>query len=263
MTRSCCVVGCRSRHGRSVDEGIRFFRFPTWKRSHGPQLEEITKRRRMAWLSAVRRKDLIFNKTFPHMCVCSRHFHKGEPAYEMMESDPDWAPSLHLGHASVKPTDPGRSARRRAREQTRKHGTPPSKRKTQTPTKAEQSQLLDLSRKAEFSLLLDLSKPLPESNETATEAEESQPLDLSMKAVNNPPLDPLQDLPESKPQPNDDHSYALPCSPTLIKARLSDALNRVEILEQENLNAKAREQRAKKYIERLLDDLKRKNLTNT
>ncbi|XP_015259142.1 PREDICTED: uncharacterized protein LOC107103823 [Cyprinodon variegatus] len=141
--------------------------------------------------------------------------------------------------------------------------SPPSKRKTQTPTKAEQSQLLDLSRKAEFSLLLDLSKPLPESNETATEAEESQPLDLSMKTVNNPPLDPLQDLPESKPQPNDDHSYALPCSPTLIKARLSDALNRVEILEQENLNAKAREQRAKKYIERLLDDLKRKNLTNT
>ncbi|XP_038140754.1 uncharacterized protein LOC119783349 [Cyprinodon tularosa] len=120
MARSCCVRGCQSRHGRSGDEGIRFFRFPTWKRSHGPQLEEITKRRRMAWLSAVRRKDLIFNKTFPHMCVCSRHFHKGEPAYEMMESDPDWAPSLHLGHTFIKPTDPGRSARRRAREQTRK-----------------------------------------------------------------------------------------------------------------------------------------------
>ncbi|XP_038140894.1 uncharacterized protein LOC119783441 [Cyprinodon tularosa] len=120
MTRSCCVRGCQSQHGRSGDEGIRFFRFPTWKRSHGPQLEEITKRRRMAWLSAVMRKDLIFNKTFPHMCVCSRHFHKGEPAYEMMESDPDWAPSLHLGHTFIKPTDPGRSARRRAREQTRK-----------------------------------------------------------------------------------------------------------------------------------------------
>ncbi|XP_057710218.1 uncharacterized protein LOC130928038 isoform X4 [Corythoichthys intestinalis] len=37
---------------------------------------------------------------------------KGEPAYEMMETDTDWTPSLHLGHTSVTPTNTARSARR-------------------------------------------------------------------------------------------------------------------------------------------------------
>ncbi|XP_032361814.1 oocyte zinc finger protein XlCOF8.4 [Etheostoma spectabile] len=32
------------------------------------------------------------------MLVCSQHFHKGKPAYEMLQYDPDWAPSLLLGH---------------------------------------------------------------------------------------------------------------------------------------------------------------------
>ena len=32
----------------------------------------------------------------------------GKSAYEIMEQDPDWAPSLHLGHAEVKQTDTGR-----------------------------------------------------------------------------------------------------------------------------------------------------------
>ncbi|XP_057678019.1 involucrin-like isoform X2 [Corythoichthys intestinalis] len=54
------------------------------------------------------------------MRVCSRHFHKGEPAYEMMETDPDWASSLHLGHTCVTPTNTARSARRSKREQLRK-----------------------------------------------------------------------------------------------------------------------------------------------
>ena len=31
---------------------------------------------------------------------------------EMYETDPDWAPSLHLGHTQVKATDPGRFERR-------------------------------------------------------------------------------------------------------------------------------------------------------
>jgi len=35
----------------------------------------------------------------------------GKPAYEIMEQDPDWAPSLHLGHVKVKKTDTGRHNR--------------------------------------------------------------------------------------------------------------------------------------------------------
>lgn len=38
-----------------------------------------------------------------------------------METDPDWAPSLHLGHTEVKQTDPARSERRNKREQLKKN----------------------------------------------------------------------------------------------------------------------------------------------
>ncbi|XP_057675997.1 uncharacterized protein LOC130906088 [Corythoichthys intestinalis] len=74
----------------------------------------------MALVAAVRRKGITFDTISPLMRFCSRHFHKGEPAYEMMETDPDWAPSLHLGHRSVTPTNTAHSARRSRREQLRK-----------------------------------------------------------------------------------------------------------------------------------------------
>lgn len=55
------------------------------------------------------------------------HVIAGKPAYEMMETDPDWAPSLHLGHTEVKRTDPARSARRNKREQLKKNTEHPAK----------------------------------------------------------------------------------------------------------------------------------------
>ncbi|XP_052407928.1 THAP domain-containing protein 6-like [Carassius gibelio] len=57
-----------------------------------------------------------------------------------------------------------------------------------------------------------------------------------------------------------DHSYALPNSPTRLKARLTEALARVESLEREKQNAKTRERRAKKTVKSLLVDLKEKEL---
>uniref|UniRef100_W5LJE0 Si:ch73-130a3.4 n=1 Tax=Astyanax mexicanus TaxID=7994 RepID=W5LJE0_ASTMX len=59
-----------------------------------------------------------------------------------------------------------------------------------------------------------------------------------------------------------DHSYALPDSPTHLKARLREALRKMESLEREKLNAEARERRAQKTIKILLEDLKKKNLIN-
>ncbi|KAL1007700.1 hypothetical protein UPYG_G00090400 [Umbra pygmaea] len=41
----------------------------------------------------------------------------GQPAYEMMETDPDWAPSLPLGHTEITRTNTALSARRRKKEQ--------------------------------------------------------------------------------------------------------------------------------------------------
>ncbi|KAF3859084.1 hypothetical protein F7725_021483, partial [Dissostichus mawsoni] len=59
-----------------------------------------------------------------------------------------------------------------------------------------------------------------------------------------------------------DHSYVLPASPTALKARLNEALARVESLERERKNAMAREKRAKTTVRSLLGDLREKNLIN-
>ncbi|KAM4524952.1 uncharacterized protein PAE49_001059 [Odontesthes bonariensis] len=56
-------------------------------------------------------------------------------------------------------------------------------------------------------------------------------------------------------QPHDDHSYALPSSPTHLKARLSDALAQVESLEREIQNAKARERRARETVKSISQTL--------
>ncbi|KAK2887138.1 hypothetical protein QQF64_013881 [Cirrhinus molitorella] len=84
----------------------------------------------------------------------------------------------------------------------------------------------------------------------------------SRKAVESPPVDCSQQLHETKPLPNVDHSYALPANPTDLKARLSEALARVESLERDMRNVKKREQRAKNMVLALLEDLDGKKLIN-
>ncbi|XP_037546707.1 uncharacterized protein LOC119423395 [Nematolebias whitei] len=116
MARWCCIKGCSSKTGHF---GIKFFRFPVYRKDRGQQMEDLSRRRRLAWVAAVRRKEITFSQISANMRVCSLHFHKGQSAYEMMESDADWAPSLRLGHTDVKPTDAARYARRRKRDQQR------------------------------------------------------------------------------------------------------------------------------------------------
>uniref|UniRef100_A0A1A7YCP9 THAP-type domain-containing protein n=1 Tax=Iconisemion striatum TaxID=60296 RepID=A0A1A7YCP9_9TELE len=58
------------------------------------------------------------------MRVCSLHFHSGKPANEMYTSHPDWAPSLHLGHTEIKPTNAARYERRESRKRRRTDSKP-------------------------------------------------------------------------------------------------------------------------------------------
>nr|XP_012774661.1 uncharacterized protein LOC101480193 isoform X3 [Maylandia zebra] len=106
MARSCCVINCHSRshdsHGKPKAKGIGFYRIPAWNKNYARDVSEVTKRQRMAWIAAIGRPNITFQNTPPHMLVCSKHFLKGKPAYKMMESDPDWAPSIHLGHTELK-----------------------------------------------------------------------------------------------------------------------------------------------------------------
>ncbi|XP_071061036.1 THAP domain-containing protein 6-like [Pseudochaenichthys georgianus] len=77
-----------------------------------------------------------------------------------------------------------------------------------------------------------------------------------------PQDDPEASTSHSQPQPNDDHSDVSPASPTALKARLNEALARVESLERERKNAMAREKRAETTVRSLLGDLREKNLIN-
>ncbi|XP_038130821.1 THAP domain-containing protein 6-like, partial [Cyprinodon tularosa] len=76
-----------------------------------------------------------------------------------------------------------------------------------------------------------------------------------------------QEAPETctshpKPQPNDDHCYALPSSLTAVTAKLKEALARVESLERERKNAMAREKRARTIVQCLFGELNEKKLLN-
>ncbi|XP_037831652.1 uncharacterized protein si:ch73-130a3.4 isoform X3 [Kryptolebias marmoratus] len=86
----------------------------------------------------------------------------------------------------------------------------------------------------------------------------------SKKAQETPLPDCPQLVQEAEPlsAPNVDHSYALPSSNEDLRARLREALARVESLERERRNAKDRERRAKNTVNGLLEDLRAKNLIN-
>ncbi|XP_023194757.1 zinc finger protein 3 homolog isoform X1 [Xiphophorus maculatus] len=115
MVQTCCVIGCNvrshDRKGKKMENGLSFHCFPAWKQREGAKLSELTKRRRMAWISAVRRPDITFSNIPRYLKVCSRHFHSGKPAYEMYELNPDWFPTLNLGHCEGKATTSDRHAR--------------------------------------------------------------------------------------------------------------------------------------------------------
>uniref|UniRef100_A0A1A7Z2F6 THAP-type domain-containing protein n=2 Tax=Iconisemion striatum TaxID=60296 RepID=A0A1A7Z2F6_9TELE len=119
----CCIKDCPSRShdktGEKVDNGVKFYRFPKWRKHHGKCVEELTSRRQMAWIAAVRRKDLTFNHIPPSKRVCSLHFYSGKPAEETLETHPDWVPSLHLGHNEVKANNIERFIRQERRQDTK------------------------------------------------------------------------------------------------------------------------------------------------
>ncbi|XP_057683201.1 uncharacterized protein LOC130911752 [Corythoichthys intestinalis] len=105
MGMYCCVPGCDSvSHYKNGlrKSGYSFHNFPAWRTNRGQQISEITKARRMAWVAAVRRKNISFDHISPGMKVCSRHFASGKPASEMQTTHPDWAPSLFLDGPEVK-----------------------------------------------------------------------------------------------------------------------------------------------------------------
>uniref|UniRef100_A0A3B5MJP5 THAP-type domain-containing protein n=1 Tax=Xiphophorus couchianus TaxID=32473 RepID=A0A3B5MJP5_9TELE len=128
MVQTCCVIGCNlrshDRKGKKMENGLSFHGFPAWKERKGAKLSELTRRRRMSWVSAVRRPDITFSNIPRYLKVCSRHFHSVKQSYEMDELNPDQIPTLNMGHCEVKATTSDRRERQLKRRYKAEQETP-------------------------------------------------------------------------------------------------------------------------------------------
>ena len=73
----CIIIGCGYKSGKSSqkkDSVVRYSRVPKMVKNKGEVIEELTTRKRRAWISAISRDDL----TDDNERVCSRHFVSGQ-----------------------------------------------------------------------------------------------------------------------------------------------------------------------------------------
>ena len=112
----CSVKGCSARTER---EKVRLFRIPKVITNQGDQCEELSRRRRSEYLSKLYLKTLDADGAR----VCSRHFISGQPAALYDQTNPDWTPSLHLGHSYVQEGNLAQAQGRHARRIARAHGS--------------------------------------------------------------------------------------------------------------------------------------------
>ena len=119
----CIIVGCGNKSGKSSqkkDSVVKFSRVPKIVKNEGEVIEELTTRRRRAWISAISRDDLTDDK-LENERVCSRHFVSGQAAKQWDQFDVDWVPTLHLGHTKrLHLIDPQLNADRAERRKRRK-----------------------------------------------------------------------------------------------------------------------------------------------
>lgn len=92
----CVVVGCSKRSGR--DHNMSFNWIPAVVRHTDKQDSELSTRRRDGYLAAISRDDLdVINQG--KYRICSRHFISGQPAKLFDCTNPDWLPTINLGHS--------------------------------------------------------------------------------------------------------------------------------------------------------------------
>ena len=101
MPSFCLIVGCSNDRSKCPD--LSFCRVPKIITNQGEETEVLSTERRTKSLAAISRDDLT-EKILENYRVCSIHFHSGKAANLWDRYNPDWTPSLHLGHGKVKNT---------------------------------------------------------------------------------------------------------------------------------------------------------------
>ncbi|CAH3173695.1 unnamed protein product [Porites evermanni] len=113
----CAVKNCG--HNTARDKGkYRFFRFPAIIVNQGEEIRELSKLRRRQWFANIYRKELD-DKKAENSRVCSSHFISGERAELLETTNPDWAPTVNLGHDKIKQNVSQLAVSRNARAQKR------------------------------------------------------------------------------------------------------------------------------------------------
>ena len=96
----CVIVCCSNRSDCSSKQGkekVHFFSIPTVTCHQGKEDYELRKKRRDGFLAAISREDLDLKALYKYK-ICSKHFISEKPAYLYDTNNPDWLPTLHLGH---------------------------------------------------------------------------------------------------------------------------------------------------------------------
>lgn len=101
MPSFCLIVGCSNDRKKCPD--LSFCRVPKIITNQGEETEILSTERRTKWLATISRDDLT-EKILENDRVCGIHFHSGKAANLWDRYNPDWTPSLHLGHDKVKNT---------------------------------------------------------------------------------------------------------------------------------------------------------------
>jgi len=96
----CAVIGCSNRSGRDSAKGVSFYKLPKVTDYQGQRDRELRQKRLDGFLAAISREDIDPTTTEEHdYRVCSRHFRSGKPAPLYCTNDPDWLPTLNMGHS--------------------------------------------------------------------------------------------------------------------------------------------------------------------
>ncbi|XP_036006874.1 uncharacterized protein LOC118567034 [Fundulus heteroclitus] len=175
MVKTCLMVGCTARGG---GEQRSFFRLPAVIANQCEKTKQLSEQRRRLWLTRISRADLDGVK-LEYARVCGAHFVTGKPAALFDCDNPDWAPSLLLGHSKVKPAS-DLTASRKERVQQRAH-----KRKLYDAAES----LISLSKSFKPNKDLEISgvEPLPDTDETLTAEPNSVACqtDISMSLIDD------------------------------------------------------------------------------
>ena len=92
----CLIFGCGTKSGR--DKGVYFARVPQVVTNQGEEARKLSEVRRNRWISAISRSDLSESVLEDTGRVCRKHFVSGRAAKSWDKFNPDWVPSLNLGH---------------------------------------------------------------------------------------------------------------------------------------------------------------------